>query len=1378
MTDDPRPPVPPTGPPSGRESLPDRVAESVESEVREMHDKIEEVVEHALPKRGRLSAGRIAWIILGSLFALALLVVGGAVFYFTRHSEWLAGELTTLINRSLAEHSNVVLQVRDLSGNPFKSVRLIEPRMRFRDDPGPALLEMPSMTVSYAPWDLWFGRRRSIRVLLDHPMARITRGADGRLRIPEWRSGPKGPGLSRELEVALTMQNGTVRMPDSSDDIVDWNVSGNAIVGRNTQVSVQSMRWRSGPYASVLQNLTADYTAADSVRFHILELRTPDLVLRANGGWLAEKTQRQMHVEIDRVRWGWLAKAFDNDAFDVTGSGSAVIDARYDRSWRGTARVSAMWDSLQGEGNGSFVYDRGRLTVEPVSLLSPAGNLTGGVVYDKEHVDVHGLVTHGDPERWDPIGLHGWPKGDLQGRMSYVLRHTGREGSHLDAQLSNSELAGWKADTAWVMVEAPKAASDTFAVTMLRRGGRVTLGGRIDENGWHGPWTAVRYPLEEWPDGRASGIQGMLTAGSGTVDGRKDGLHVTGTLAGTRSEWLGMTMESWRLDDVAGLLLPKPDLAASARLTDLMFVGIHFDSAAAGLHLGDNQAALERVDAVAGDTTVSVAGHASWRTGAWHVDLDRAEMQSGQFHWIGEPPVALSGDAEGVVFDRFSARDSLARVALSGRWAAPGGFYDWSGRATDLDLGRLGLPLDLGLSGRGNGVLRITGRSGDPHWTFEGSASRPGMSGHEADSLILALEGAPSRLEVKQFTALLDGGALQGHLAFDHMRRAWPDTLTAPGVESWLTTAGSWQGTVRGDSLPLDRLQHVAAVARGWSGRVSGHVDIGGHPEQPELTAQVDAAPLGWETLRAEHVVANARYRDERLEIEGVRITRGNILSTASGTLPVRLAMGAKPELLDRPMTGRLDLENGDLALVPIVMPQIGQANGRVDLHASVRGTPFDPVLDGRAHISGGEARMAGREEVVDHIEADFHFDQARAWMDHLTARQGRKGTIGGRGWVNLADLAAKKDIRYTFKLLLRNFTALETGLYVAEFESIDSLSVTQTPGVTDRILPFVSGALTVRQAVVLFDFANQTETQKVAATTAPLVWTYELHVLALNNLKWQPPDGDIEFSADLNLKQSEKDLKIFGDLHALRGTYDFLSNRFTVRKADLNFDNVGGVNPVIDAEATTRIIPIVTSTASSGPTPTLAADQLPHVVTVDITGRSDHPTIEFRSDPADWDQPTILSQLTVGRFVESSGQVTLKDPLDNWLTKKINEQLAPLISQTFLKDVGHWQLERQQGGLFYGRGDVYLTINRTITPRLSLTVREALRGWQGKDVALGGNQSLLTNSFDRNIEAEYRLNRFFYVTTELAQRRLIGATPNATTTPDFNVNLKARWEY
>jgi hypothetical protein len=48
----------------------------------------------------------------------------------------------------------------------------------------------------------------------------------------------------------------------------------------------------------------------------------------------------------------------------------------------------------------------------------------------------------------------------------------------------------------------------------------------------------------------------------------------------------------------------------------------------------------------------------------------------------------------------------------------------------------------------------------------------------------------------------------------------------------------------------------------------------------------------------------------------------------------------------------------------------------------------------------------------------------------------------------------------------------------------------------------------------------------------------------------------------------------------------------------------------------------------------------------------------------------------------------------------------------------------------------------------------------------------------ERDLQAEYRINRFFYITTELAQRRPLSVSTLPTLVPEFNVNLKARWEY
>src|SRR5262249_56771180 len=52
---------------------------------------------------------------------------------FMNRTELVARELSLLLNRTLREHSDLVLDLRDIRGNPFTGFRAVEPHVRFRD---------------------------------------------------------------------------------------------------------------------------------------------------------------------------------------------------------------------------------------------------------------------------------------------------------------------------------------------------------------------------------------------------------------------------------------------------------------------------------------------------------------------------------------------------------------------------------------------------------------------------------------------------------------------------------------------------------------------------------------------------------------------------------------------------------------------------------------------------------------------------------------------------------------------------------------------------------------------------------------------------------------------------------------------------------------------------------------------------------------------------------------------------------------------------------------------------------------------------------------------------------------------------------------------
>jgi len=841
-------------------------------------------------------------------------------------------------------------------------------------------------------------------------------------------------------------------------------------------------------------------------------------------------------------------------------------------------------------------------------------------------------------------------------------------------------------------------------------------------------------------------------------------MRVTGTLSGTGTRWMGADVARWNLEDVRGRLMPTPDLDARVRLADLFYLGLHFDSAAAPVHLGDQTLVVPALQAWAGDTVVTMATGAEWSKDAWRLVATQAGMRSSRFDWSVEPPLQISGDARGVTFDRLIAVDSTSRCEIGGRWASAGGSYDWRARAEGLRLDRLGLPADLGLGGAAQVDLAVTGVSGDPRWNLHASAREPALHGHRTDSLGLRLSGAPGRVEVDEFRLALDGGTFQGEGRARDMARPWPDSLTAGGVIAWIAEAASWQGRLEAQQIPLDRLTNLAGRDLGWHGRLDGKLTLNGRPAQPEFDLALESRPVELHKIRVDAIAANARYRGGRFQLIDFRMVRDQSVSTASGEIELDLALGREPKILDAPMRWRVNLPNGDLALAPLLVPQIGAAAGRFEVDAEVRGTPRRPEVFGAARVREGTLRIAQRAEVMDKLEARFRFDGARVVLDSLTATQRTEFAGVGRVFATgSVDLRADPGPTYAFDLALRDFTAVEDGLYAARFDG--TFRIVNGQRVRGRVLPHVtSDDVEIRNAVISYDFTRQTEQEQVQASTMPLFWTYRIQVHANDNLYWRPPDGDIEFSADLDLDQSPEGLLIFGDMEALRGSYYFLSNRFAVTRATLTFDDVGGVDPNVDAEASTRLAlsggtDVGLPSATTRPTETTT-------ITVTVRGRSSRPVVTFASSPVALDQAQILQQLTVGRF-EQGQQV---GAFDSYLTRAISRQLSAELSRTFRGYLTDWEIARESEGV----GGLMVRVGVPINDRLAVRYGQRLPG-TGQATTSPTPSALV----ERDIEAEYRLNRFFYITSQLTQKRLAsGSASPVSTTPDFNVNLKARWEY
>ena len=1336
--------------------------------VETLREELHEVAEH-VPQPVRWTVGKLVRISLLALAVLFVVLVVSVILYLVNRTELVAHELTLLLNHTLSQQSDLVLEMRDIKGNPLTGFRVIEPRVLYRDGGG-TLIEAREMRVRYSALSLLRGGRGPIAAVIERPVVHLDLGAGRSWRFPKWIGSPaKKRGKPRALDFALELRDASVSTPRPLDSFRGLDLAVSGSTGGRTHAEVSRLRWREGPWQSRLEDLQAAFEVdGDSTRFVLRRLRTADVALTASGRWRNGSPHKRLHAEIQRVRWAWLAKVFDNRSFDVPGEGAASINAEGGDRWSGAFRSRLTWDSLAVAGTGRFAWDGRQLALDSLAGRSAAGDFRGRLRWSKRTWEVGGDATGADPSHWQALKLVGWPAGRLNGRFLYRVDTPSKPAtqSRLTANLAGSEWAGWRVDSAVVRVDFPAVARDSFSVLGWRRGGLFTLRATVDPGSWEGPYTIVNLPLEEWPDGRATGLRGLLSHAEGRVVNRAGQLYVTGDLRGEATDWNAARFAGWELRGVSGRLLPTPDLTAGAWARDGFFVGIHLDSASAPIRLGDQRVDFTELRARAGDTLVVLGGGAAWSGDRWRLTAARARATSAQFDWVAEPPLVLAGDRDGTVSEQVVAHDGDARLEARGRWAAAGGFYDFALDGLNLDLGRLGMPTDWGMGGRADARLAVTGRSGAPRWTFEGRASAPAFGGHRGDSLAISLGGEPHVLRVRDLAFALDGGELGSQVTIERTAHAWPDSLSATAVTRWLRDAGAWRGQARARAFPVDHLDAFAPQAAGWSGRVDGTLAIGGSPPDPELELRANAASFGWKDYRAQRVELDARYADGILAVPDTRVTMLDVASTVRGHMPLRLAVGREPVLPDEPMSWKIEVPKGDLKLLPVLVPLFQTANGRFDLDATVAGTPRDPSVTGVGHIRDGTVRPAGREEILEGVHADLRFDEARITLDTLAARQGRSGRVWAKGAVEMNGLEMK---RYLFDLTMRDFASQQEGLYAALFDG--DFKVTDGPRVQGVRLPQVAGDLQLKRGVIEFDFANQSEVQARMATTEPLYWTYRVHVEAPSNLRWRPPDGDIEFDADLDLEQTPDSLLIYGEMHLIRGHYYFLSNRFTLTEADLTFDNQQGVDPEMSISAQTRLLPSRRELYGGQ-----WSGRRLETITAAISGRSSQPVITL-SGPEGWEQREILAELTYGRFTGDEGQGFSTDPLENYVTRQLTNQLSRDLSKYLNNAITQWTVEREQGALFgaSGEGDVYVGVSGDVNARTSWTYRQRLPGLDRGRTSLDS-----ANLFERDVEVEYRVNRFIYVTTELAQRRTsLVQTPGTPTGPaEFNVSLKARWEY
>jgi autotransporter translocation and assembly factor TamB len=761
------------------------------------------------------------------------------------------------------------------------------------------------------------------------------------------------------------------------------------------------------------------------------------------------------------------------------------------------------------------------------------------------------------------------------------------------------------------------------------------------------------------------------------------------------------------------------------------------------------------------DTSLSAAFTATAHEDGWSIDATVVHLRAAEAELRADGPLGLDIVDGGVGFRRFLLTGNAGDLEMSG-WVRD--------RATDLDVRTRNLDLDLVMGGllaapiEGRVNLDAHVSSGEDRLHLVLEAEAPGVRYGEAEVESLVTNLVIGREGQRVLVEHLDLRSSAGHVTATgegHLPEA-----SVTGDQPWWTPlqkVQAWRGTVRAADFDLGVLSRLVASERELRGRADARLELRGPAGNRIGSTEGRIEGFGLNGYGFDEIEWDMEYDDGRLTIASLSASAGEWPLRIRGHLPLVLAWGETTGewFPDRAMDLEFHLPDDVLEQLPLFVPLVAAAEGKVEADLQLQGTPKKPELHGSLTIREAGVRVTGREEIYRDFRADVAVLGERIVIRDITARQGEDGRLRGNGeyW-----LFGENAGRYRMDLRVDRALAQASGEYAVSFDG--DFVITDGPRIPGVVIaiPHIQGNVDVRTGVILYDFSDPENVVYLTGPRQAPAYVYDLEVEAPRRVYWRTPSANIELEAKLNMSQSLEGLKMWGTIRSLRGTYFFLENKFTVESGELIFDEAESMNPKIDASAITRV--------------TRAMGQKQYEkeeIHIELTGRIQQPEMSLWSSSG-LAQTDIVSLLTVGRFGIGEGEYTSGDQRllvgvtgTQYLVRQLARQfpeISPLLADI---EVGTTVGKGSTGERIY----TTLGVSRYFTPDLLLRYSQVVGG-SGRD----GTAIDELNLWD--VSAEYRIGRLFFLTGEVIERRVTSSLGSGTPEHEvqYNLDVRARLEY
>jgi hypothetical protein len=1308
-------------------------------------------------------------------FALALVIVlpvaALLLWFYALPTQLGTQQALAFLNRQLARASNLRLTSDSVSPS-WNGVTLTQVRLEAkRNDQWYLLLRSPEIEVGVSLLDVVLGQAQTFVVETRDPILTLYYDDQGDAVLPVLRSSKKAGEGGGETEKAgarrdglrVNLENVEFRIARPHKTLVWWEggtLRADALPA-NEGYDIEIIE--GGGFLPQLGLVVRELHGRGS--FSQAGLFVRDLSVETDAGSVeaaGSLVDQQLDAQLSAEQWPWefFAEILEQPGVDVPGtveligrvSGTLknpVVETELSGFWRDEAFRASLSGEFTDPGVrlGRAHLEWGRTTVDGSGRFQLDG--TWSLAAEVRFLDlaqVSRLAPH--------IAL---PASELGG----PVRIEGEQGV---LHVHHDSLGGVFADIPIQKISGEWTV-DRGQVDWIGTG--VVAGGIVQGEGiWDGSELLLRGRGQ---DVRLSELRRLhpalerLQDGSSRVEIEVSGpigaLQLDGRGSMRSLEWREFGAENLRFSARGRLGGNRDSLHVILRADDLHAAEMPFDSLSARGTWESGRLRIPGLHLARADTSVAVSMIAETTDEGWLISASGLRLRAGETALVSDGAIVVAFESGGVDFRSFKLRGNAGRCEFEG-WVR-GREADLRVATEQLDLGMLVGPLlGVPIAGRVDCQARLV--TGEERMRLLIEAAAPSFEYGEAqvESLVATVVMAREAdvVTIEKFELQSNSGQLSvsgsGTLAEDE-----------PLDEAqWWTPLGrpeAWRGRMRAERLNLSVISQVLPGERELEGFLTASVDLAGPgtARQGECNGQVTG--LAWNGYRLDRVEWQTHYGDGRLKLEPVSCAVGDDAVRLIGELPLRLAWGEPPEewFPEEPMDVRIELPSATLSRLPLFLSLLAAAEGKVAADIRLGGTPRKPELHGTLAIQEAGIRVTGREEIYTNLRADVALEGERIVIRDIVAEQGSDGSLRGTGSYQLFGENAGS---YRLNMRAENALAAASGEYAVSFDG--DFVITDGPRVPGVVIaiPHIQGDVEVRSGVILYDFGDPENVVYLTGPRQAPMYIYDLKLDAPSRVYWRTPSANIELEANLNMTRSLTDLKIWGRLKSVRGTYFFLENKFTVDNGELIFDQAESMNPKINASAVTRV------TRAMG-----QSQYEKEEVHIELTGRIQKPAMRLWSSSG-LAQTDIVALLTVGRFGIGADDYTSGDQRllvgvtgTQYLVRQLAREVPELSVLLADIDVG-----TTVGGGSSGER-IYTTVglSRYFTPDLLLRYSQVVGG-------SGGTTADELNLWE--VSAEYRIGRLFYLTGERVDRRVTSSLGSGTPEHEvqYNLDVRARLEY